>query len=509
MNRKEILLIILILILGSILRIFTLGSESFWLDESGTAQAVKEYSSFEVLENGLVGNLTPNYWKGTTHDLPFYFVLLSFWVKLFSVSEVSLRLLSAIFGSLSILMVFFVAKELVSNKVALLSSFIFALSMTNIEYSQEARLYSFMSFIALSSVYFLIKSFKTGKMIYLAMFIISNIIGLYTHFTFVFFIAFEAVYILIMFKTKYIKKFVFSLFIIGLSYLPIIPRFFQASSGTDIFGKPTLFTIAKVWVMFNTWLYPSSELYSNIYSRNLYFISTLDWLLILSVFLLVLITTIFFIIGLFDFKERSNTSLALRNLKNNFVKNKWTLFLLLWFLIPIVLEYLLSVLHPTISIFGPIRYLIFVFPAFIILVSKGILSLNLKYSSIVIILIIIFSILPLTSYYTNINKQQWREVALFMKENIKNGEIVMINNPNAKLSFSYYYGKSSNVFGVPDAKEAERLSKNKEDVWLILSGERYTDPKGTIKGYLETQYILDKEERFFDIRVLYYRNNFK
>jgi len=509
MNRKEILMIILILILGFALRLFTIGEESFWLDESGTAQAVKEYSSFEVLENGLVGNLTPNYWKGTTHDLPFYFVLLSFWVKLFSVNEVSLRLLSAIFGLLSILMVFFVAKELTTNKVALLSSFIFSLSMINIEYSQEARLYSFMSFIALSSVYFLIMSFKTGKIFYLSLFIISNIIGLYTHFTFAFFVAFQALYTLIMFKTKHFKKILVSLFFIGLSYLPIIPRFFQQSSGTDIFGKPTLVSMAKVWVMFNTWLYPSSELLSNIYSRSLYLISTLDWLLILSVILLVALMTIFFVIGLFDIRKRPKISLALRNLKNNFVKNKWTLFLLLWFLIPIVLEYLLSVLHPTVTIFGPIRYLILVFPAFIILVSKGILSLNLKYSSIVIILIIIFSILPLTSYYTNINKQQWREVALFMKENIKNGEIIMINNPNAKLSLSYYYGTTNNVFGVPDVTEAEKLSRNKESLWLILSGERYTDPEGTIKEYLDTQYTLDKEERFFDIRVLHYRNKYK
>jgi len=96
-----------------------------------------------------------------------------------------------------------------------------------------------------------------------------------------------------------------------------------------------------------------------------------------------------------------------------------------------------------------------------------------------------------------------------MKENIENNPIIFIHNPNAEISFRYYYGESNNVFRISDAKQAQKLSKNKDSVWLILSSERYTDPKGTIKGYLETQYTLDKEERFFDIRVLHYRNNFK
>ncbi|MCH7887721.1 MAG: glycosyltransferase family 39 protein, partial [Proteobacteria bacterium] len=83
---------------------------------------------------------------------------MSFWTKLFDVSEISLRLFSAVFGSLSIIIVYLVAKELSNNKIALLSSFIFSLSMANIQYSQEARLYSLLVFISLSSVYFFIKS---------------------------------------------------------------------------------------------------------------------------------------------------------------------------------------------------------------------------------------------------------------------------------------------------------------------------------------------------------------
>ena len=111
------------------------------------------------------------------------------------------------------------------------------------------------------------KSLKTGKLGYLSLFTVSNILGLYTHFAFVFLVAFQGIYILVMFaiNSKYTKKILISLFVIGLSYLTLLIRVFsQAPNAGAWLGKPTLLSIAKVWIMLNSWLYPSLELSSKI-----------------------------------------------------------------------------------------------------------------------------------------------------------------------------------------------------------------------------------------------------
>ena len=340
---------------------------------------------------------------------------------------------------------------------------------------------------------------------------ISNIAGLYTHFIFIFFVSFEFAYVIIMFKKKYIRRILASLLLVGVSYLPIIPRLFNQTNGAAAFlNKPTITAVIKFWLMFNAWIFPTTELRSKIYSQDFFQIGAIDWLLISSALLLVLVTTGFFVIGAFNFVGKINKNdLFFKKFKlplkfHYFTERKWMLLLLFWFFIPLSLELLLSILHPTATIFGPVRYLIFILPAYLILVSIGVSNLKKPYSNAAIIIFVLLSILPLASYYNNIDKQQWREAAIFMKESLKSDEIVMINLPYNIAPFDYYYGKSNNVFGVFNAVQASKLSENKNKVWLILSFEKYMDPKGSIRKYLEKEYRLDLEKEFFDIKILHF-----
>lgn len=513
-KRNILITLLLIVLLGTLLRLYLISQESFWLDETATATAVRDYSTMEIFNNAIFhGLVTPGYWEGTITDLPLYFVVLSFWVKLFGVTELTLRLFSALFGLLSIIMVFLVARQITTDKTALASSFIFSLSAVAIQFSQEARLYSFMLFMALCSAYFFIKSLKTGKLAHLSGFAVFSVIGLYTHFSYVFFIFFQVLYTLIALKInqKHVKKAIISFFLIGLLYLPILPRLFQQSAGAGAFlGKPTLFSTAKVLLMLNTWIFPSQELQENIYSLNFSPFAIADWLLILSAIILALFMTAFFIISLLHLKRKSGKKfVAFKNINKifndkYFIDDKWMVFLLFWIFVPFLSELLLSILHPTATLFGPINYLLFVFPAYIISVSIGILSLKWRYSRIAIILLAVFSLLPLASYYANADKQQWREAALFMKENLKDDEIILINSPYMNIAFEYYYGKSNRLHPAYSASQAAQLSKNNDSIWLILSFDKYFDPQGTIRKYMESEYMVDKEKNFFDIKILHF-----
>ena len=491
---KKNYLLILIIILGASLRFYGLSFESFWLDETATAIAVRDYTAIEVIKNSIdYGNVRPEYFKHVVNDLPFYFASLDFWSELFGISEFSLRFFSAIFGTLSIFMVFLVAKELTNRKVALLSALIFSLSMINIQFSQEARVYSFLTFIALSSIYFLIMSLKTGKLVYLSVYAILNIIGLNSHFVFIFFVFFQALYILLMFKfyPKYAKKVLIALFIVGLLFLPWVPRLLNQGEGAGTFlDKPSFGSVVKIGVGFNTWIYPSTNLKENINSRDFLNFSVYDVVLIGSIVLLVAIISISFIIGI---------------IKNqSFIEKKWVILLILWFLIPFLSELILSIIHPTATLFGPIRYLIYSTPAYIIFVSMGISRLNKNYTKAIVILLIILSMPALISYYVNFDKDQWREAILFMKENLKDDDIILVHAPNTEQPFYYYYGKSNILYPVYNVSHASKITVNSNSIWLVLSFDKYTDPSGSIKNYFDRNFELKQNKELFNIRIFNY-----
>ena len=517
--RKTYMVLALILIVGIFLRFYLIDKNSFWVDETATAMAIENRNISEIFRNAvLLGNVQPGYWEGVKVDLPVYYTALSLWIKPFGFSEASLRSFSALFGVLSILMIFLVARELTNRNVALLSSLLLSFNMANIELSQEARLYMLLAFIGLAAIYFFIKSIRTGKIMHLSMFVIMNVAGMNTHFLYSFFVFFQGVYWLLLFKIdpKNVKRILIALLVIGVAYLPWLPRiFYQNSLGVGVFlSHPTLGSAAKAWFMISTWIYPSVGLREDIYSQNISQFAILDWLLIISAFLLVIFMTFFFLSAILRPIPGINKHLMsykfIRGVfkTQDFRYDNPILFLSLWFFIPLVSTFFISLMHPTVNIFGPVRYLILIFPAFIILVSISILNLKWKYARIAIVLFIVFSLLPILSYYSNINKQQFRETAIFMKAKVQPGDVVFINKPTMKIAIDYYFGKSGNVYGVENAMHALELSQNKDSVWLILSFDKYSDPKGTIKAFLEQKYTLIEEKEFFDIRIFHYvRNN--
>jgi len=97
MEKKAILVLVLIVLLGAFLRIYDLGVESLWLDE---VASIFE-STLPIVDISTHSN-----------QPPLYFILLGWWINLWGTSEIALRLLSAIFGILAIFITYLVGKEL-------------------------------------------------------------------------------------------------------------------------------------------------------------------------------------------------------------------------------------------------------------------------------------------------------------------------------------------------------------------------------------------------------------
>jgi mannosyltransferase len=134
-----------IVALGAILRLVALGHKSFWLDEIASVAIAR-----------LPG---PGFWSMLWHEegnMALYYVLLRPWLH-FGVSEASVRLLSVLVGVASIFMMYALARLLVSETSARLTTLFFALNACAIAVSQEARGYSLLVLGALLSTYLFVR----------------------------------------------------------------------------------------------------------------------------------------------------------------------------------------------------------------------------------------------------------------------------------------------------------------------------------------------------------------
>jgi uncharacterized membrane protein len=139
---RALAFLLLVVATGLLLRLHHLGSQSLWLDESHTVRAVRE---------ALPTSLTA---IGARVHPPLYTLLLKGWVELFGISEIALRSLSVVFGMLTILVVHRLGRLLFGEGSGLLAAGLVALSVFHIEYSQEARAYTLLTFLGATSYYF-------------------------------------------------------------------------------------------------------------------------------------------------------------------------------------------------------------------------------------------------------------------------------------------------------------------------------------------------------------------
>jgi len=113
---------------------------------------------------------------------PFYYIILYFWISVFGSSEFAVRFPSAIFGVLSIFMLYKVGKILFTSKIGVYAALIMAVSVFQIKYSQEARMYSLLTFTTLTSIFFFVQVLKKNQLKLWVGYMICSVFMVYSHF---------------------------------------------------------------------------------------------------------------------------------------------------------------------------------------------------------------------------------------------------------------------------------------------------------------------------------------
>ena len=139
-------LVITITVIGGLLRIFALGNKGMWLDETFSVW-MASHSVAEMLQWIVRIDQHP----------PLYYLLLHYWIALNGGTPYYVRLLSVLFGAGTIPIIYLIGKRMSGVVMGLVAAVLLALSLFNIYFAQETRMYTLLTFNAAVAIYALVR----------------------------------------------------------------------------------------------------------------------------------------------------------------------------------------------------------------------------------------------------------------------------------------------------------------------------------------------------------------
>jgi mannosyltransferase len=145
--KREVRALTGILIVGTVLRFALLERNSIWLDEAFAA-LVAQLKWQDILAFLRVFDTHP----------PLYYLLLKAWVSLAGVGEAALRIPSAFFSLISVVLTYSLMRQLSSERVSLVSALLVATAPFEIWSAQMARMYALFGALTLGATLTLVLS---------------------------------------------------------------------------------------------------------------------------------------------------------------------------------------------------------------------------------------------------------------------------------------------------------------------------------------------------------------
>jgi uncharacterized membrane protein len=469
---------------GAVLRLFNLTREGFWVDEGYSARIAQ--LSITHLYHALLLDTHP----------PVYFFILHLWYLMFGNSEFSFRLLSVFFGVLSILTSYLLGKKLFNKTAGYIAALCIALNTFLIAFSQEARMYSLLSLLSLTSFYFFILSMKYSAKRHWIIYFLSSLLLLYTHIHGIFIIGAQTVYVFtILFLDRKNNLLTFRSAIImqallGLLYLPWI-----------VVVKYQLIGRMESWIPV-----PSFLSIGNTFLEFSGSIPLMIWFAILI--LIALLGTIP------ELKTSFLKGSIISDTGGAAHKNKVhsTVILLIWLCTTIFLPFLISVF--LFSLFKSKYVIAAVFP-FILLSINGLITLRNTWIKVSCILIYVgLSLLSIQTYFSTLHKDQWREAVHCIETQAYAGDLLLFNAGYNLENIFNYYSRRTDLFKIPFPAKSVRVNcpideKNIHEldtligrfkhIWIIASQNK--DDKALLAQKLAERYDFVGKKRFIGVGI--------
>jgi 4-amino-4-deoxy-L-arabinose transferase-like glycosyltransferase len=137
-GHRDRLVLLLIFLIGAAVRLFRLDAQSVWYDEAfSVAHAVRPLA--ELIKILVFDVVHP----------PLHYLVLHEWFQIAGFGTMQARLVSAILGTLSIPLLFLLARRFTDSATSLVAAFLLAISQVGVYFSQEARPYAQAQFLSL------------------------------------------------------------------------------------------------------------------------------------------------------------------------------------------------------------------------------------------------------------------------------------------------------------------------------------------------------------------------
>ena len=158
-----------ILLVGALLRLHALDSESAWLDEAFAIRIARAGLDEILLETRL-----------DVHP-PLYYIVLSGWLALTGGSVWSARLLSVVFSLLTLVATHVAGTRLAGRTAGLAAASLLAVSVFQIEFAQEARMYTQLTLLATLSMLGFIRLFERRHLGWFMIYVVTTALMTWTH----------------------------------------------------------------------------------------------------------------------------------------------------------------------------------------------------------------------------------------------------------------------------------------------------------------------------------------
>jgi uncharacterized membrane protein len=437
LKNKYILLIIILT--AAVIRVYGIEQKNLWFDELYSWHISEGSAKQIIIETS--GDIHP----------PFYYIVLKYWIFLFSDSVISMRLLSGLFALLSMYFIYRIASEIFTENIQIYSVLLlFAFSPVNIFYSQEVRMLNLNLFLTLGSVYFFTKLIKGSSVKTAASYTIFTILALYTHY-FSFLILFTEVLIFLFLyfrksvSINKIKSYLICFVLIMLFYLPWFPVFFRQT----LKGQPwrTEQTFAQAGL--NVFEYIKEIFFSTYYTYENSAVS--NFAAVSGI--LISLTVLYSLIRLFKLKISGEKSAEI-------------FYINLFFFIPLLTAFLIS-LHQSILLS---RYLSIIVPYFLMMMVYFSFTYFKKTTAGILVLFLLG--VSISGVYINyINKfknNDYRRIISYLEENFRKEDKLIVEPHYMGWIFDYYikHNKtnltSQKIFGWDLNMQIDSISKSKD-----------------------------------------------
>lgn len=485
------------LLLGTVLRAFRLGSESFWIDETYSVVVASESTAHEIIL--VLPRIDPH--------PPLYYLLLRAWYVFGTAgtSEFAMRFPSVVFGVATIPLLYLLANDLFDRWTAGTAALFFAVAPFQIWYAQEARMYTLLVLLAVASWLLLVRFARDpSRRLAIGYVATAALLG-YTHVFGLFALLAQLLFLLWSGRSDpecpVTMRHLIGLFVaVGAVLSPwlgaLTTRVLTPTPGTD---SQTVWITdpepAMLWDTFTLFVFGYAD-------RELY------WSLDAPPTFLVVVATI--VLG---------TLLAGRVLHGSAIRgpdlrpegdSRGILLACLWLVVPVVVPYVLSWLVMPMYIY---RYTIVAAPAMLLLLARGARSVAYVEARYVLAAVLLTGMLvPLPGYYADDQKDQWRSVGESITDDAGPDDVVLVSPAWTDRSLSLYFDRADvPVVPIPqDATTAdvmERIDGNGDgDVYVVLSHSSDAE-RERVRSRVTDATGVDPVERrsFINVEVYVYR----